>query len=199
MALSIPACLLAALAPTDRRAVRSPASLGGLAAGMAFPTTLALITALWSGPARTRVDRAVVGDRRRDLGARAACSRARCSSTSDWGSVFLVTLPLAVVALVHGLAARAGPRQRDDRPGRQPRRHPLDRCSSARWSSPSTSRRCPNKGTLAIGLGVDRARGGGRLRPPPAARRGTRSTTSTSPRAGSSGSRRAPASSSSAR
>ena len=28
--------------------------LGGLAAGMAFPTTLALITALWSGPARTR-------------------------------------------------------------------------------------------------------------------------------------------------
>ena len=27
---------------------------GGLAAGMAYPTTLALITALWSGPARTR-------------------------------------------------------------------------------------------------------------------------------------------------
>ena len=27
---------------------------GGLAAGMAFPTTLALITALWSGPERTK-------------------------------------------------------------------------------------------------------------------------------------------------
>ena len=28
--------------------------LGGLAAGMAYPTTLALITALWSGAGRTR-------------------------------------------------------------------------------------------------------------------------------------------------
>ena len=27
--------------------------VGGLSAGMAYPTTLALITALWSGPART--------------------------------------------------------------------------------------------------------------------------------------------------
>ena len=45
--------------------------LGGLSAGMAYPTTLALITALWSGPA-DQVDRVVVGDRRRDLRARAA-------------------------------------------------------------------------------------------------------------------------------
>ena len=28
--------------------------LGGVSAGMAYPTTLALITALWSGPARTK-------------------------------------------------------------------------------------------------------------------------------------------------
>ena len=28
--------------------------IGGLAAGMAYPTTLALITALWSGPAPTK-------------------------------------------------------------------------------------------------------------------------------------------------
>ena len=34
--------------------VRRRALLGGLAAGMAYPTTLALITALWSGPARTK-------------------------------------------------------------------------------------------------------------------------------------------------
>ncbi len=27
--------------------------VGGLSAGLAYPTTLALITALWSGPART--------------------------------------------------------------------------------------------------------------------------------------------------
>src|SRR3954454_21448033 len=39
MLLSIPACLLAAYAPSD-----------GVSAGMAYPTTVALITALWSGP-----------------------------------------------------------------------------------------------------------------------------------------------------
>src|SRR6185312_7602683 len=51
--LSIPACLLAALAPSDGVLVAARI-LGGVAAGMAYPTTLALITALWSGPARTR-------------------------------------------------------------------------------------------------------------------------------------------------
>ena len=53
MALSIPACLLAAWAPTDE-VLFAARVLGGLSAGMAFPTTLALITALWSGPARTK-------------------------------------------------------------------------------------------------------------------------------------------------
>ena len=43
MLLSIPACLLAAYAPSD-----------GVSAGMAYPTTVALITALWSGPGRTK-------------------------------------------------------------------------------------------------------------------------------------------------
>src|SRR3979409_2017366 len=51
--LSIPACLLAAFAPSDGVLVVARL-VGGLSAGMAFPTTLALITALWSGPARTR-------------------------------------------------------------------------------------------------------------------------------------------------
>jgi MFS family permease len=46
--LSIPACLLAAYAWSD--GVLFVARIfGGFAAGMAFPTTLALITALWSG------------------------------------------------------------------------------------------------------------------------------------------------------
>ena len=53
MALSIPACLLAAWAPTDE-VLFAARVLGGLSAGMAFPTTLALITALWSGPGRTK-------------------------------------------------------------------------------------------------------------------------------------------------
>ena len=51
--LAIPLSLLAALAPSD--VVLFIARVGGgLAAGMAYPTTLALITALWSGPARTK-------------------------------------------------------------------------------------------------------------------------------------------------
>ena len=53
-ALAIPMSVLAALAPSD--IVLALARIGGgFAAGMAYPTTLALITALWSpGPARTK-------------------------------------------------------------------------------------------------------------------------------------------------
>lgn len=50
--LAIPASLLAAYSPTVNILFVSRL-FGGLAAGMAFPTTLALVTALWSGPART--------------------------------------------------------------------------------------------------------------------------------------------------
>ena len=53
MALTIPADLAAAFAPSIG-VLFAARILGGLAAGMAYPTTLALITALWSGPARTR-------------------------------------------------------------------------------------------------------------------------------------------------
>jgi MFS transporter, DHA2 family, multidrug resistance protein len=52
-ALAIPASLIAAWAPSDGVLVFARI-LGGVAAGMAFPTTLALITALWSGAARTK-------------------------------------------------------------------------------------------------------------------------------------------------
>ena len=51
--LSIPAALLAAYAWTDEVLVVARI-FGGVAAGMAYPTTLALITALWSGPGRTK-------------------------------------------------------------------------------------------------------------------------------------------------
>src|SRR5512135_2357374 len=49
MILTIPADCLAAWAPTIG-VLFGARVLGGLAAGMAYPTTLALITALWSGP-----------------------------------------------------------------------------------------------------------------------------------------------------
>src|SRR4029434_6909252 len=53
MALSVRACLLAAYAPSDG-VLFAARVFGGISAGMAYPTTLALIAALWSGPGRTK-------------------------------------------------------------------------------------------------------------------------------------------------
>ena len=103
--LAIPFSLLAAYAPSD--SVLFVARLGGgLSAGMAFPTTLALITALWSGPARTKSIALWSGTG----GAIAALGPLFSGLLLEhfwWGSVFLITLPLAVVALV--LAVRLVP------------------------------------------------------------------------------------------
>jgi MFS family permease len=97
-ALSIPAALLAAYAPTDTILFVARV-LGGLSAGMAFPTTLALITALWSGPARTRSIAlwSAIGGAISSLGPLTA---GWLLGHFWWGSVFLITLPLAAVALV---------------------------------------------------------------------------------------------------
>jgi MFS transporter, DHA2 family, multidrug resistance protein len=97
-ALSIPAAVLAAYAPTDTILFVARV-LGGLSAGMAFPTTLALITALWSGPARTRSIAlwSAIGGAISSLGPLTA---GWLLGRFWWGSVFLITLPLAVVALV---------------------------------------------------------------------------------------------------
>ncbi len=97
MGLSIPASLLAGLAPTD--GVLFLARLfGGVAAGMAFPTTLALITALWAGDARTRAIAlwSAIGGAIAALG---PLISGALLEHFDWGSVFLVTVPLAVLAL----------------------------------------------------------------------------------------------------
>src|SRR5947208_9634174 len=99
--LSIPACILAAWAPTDEVLVFARI-VGGLSAGMAFPTTLALITALWSGQPRTRAIAlwSAIGGAISSLGPLTA---GWLLGHFWWGSVFLVTLPLAVVALVMAL------------------------------------------------------------------------------------------------
>ena len=96
--LSVPACLLAAYAPDDGVLVAARV-LGGVSAGMAYPTTLALITALWSGPARTKSIAlwSALGGAISSLGPIVA---GWLLEDFWWGSVFLVTLPLAVVALV---------------------------------------------------------------------------------------------------
>src|SRR5262245_44386990 len=96
MALSVPACLLAAFAPTDG-VLFAARVLGGLSAGMAYPTTLALIAALWTGPGRTRSIAlwSALGGAIASLGPVVAGA---LLEQFDWGSVFLVTLPLVVVA-----------------------------------------------------------------------------------------------------
>jgi MFS transporter, DHA2 family, multidrug resistance protein len=98
VALSIPACLLAAYAPSDIVLVGARI-LGGFSAGMAYPTTLALITALWSGPGRTKAIAlwSALGGGISALGPLIAGA---LLEKFYWGSVFLITLPLAVVALI---------------------------------------------------------------------------------------------------
>jgi EmrB/QacA subfamily drug resistance transporter len=101
MVLTVPADCLAAWAPSEDVLIVARI-LGGLAAGMAYPTTLALITALWSGPARTRSIAlwAATGGAISSLGP--LCSGVLLQHFW-WGSVFLLTLPLAVIALVMAL------------------------------------------------------------------------------------------------
>lgn len=101
LGLSIPACLLAAYAPTDE-VLFAARVLGGLSAGMAYPTTLALITALWSGPGRTKSIAlwSALGGGIAALGPLVAGA---LLTQFWWGSVFLITLPLVGVALAMAL------------------------------------------------------------------------------------------------
>jgi DHA2 family multidrug resistance protein-like MFS transporter len=97
MLITIPASLVAAFAPTDT-VLFGARVVGGLAAGMAYPTTLAMITALWSGPARTRSIAmwSALGGGVAMLGPLVS---GLLLESFAWGSVFVVTLPLAVLAL----------------------------------------------------------------------------------------------------
>jgi DHA2 family multidrug resistance protein-like MFS transporter len=96
-ALAIPISLIAAWAPSLGVLIAARL-LGGLAAGMAFPTTLALITALWSGPARTR-SIALWSALGGAISALGPLLSGALLQHFWWGSVFLITLPLAVLAL----------------------------------------------------------------------------------------------------
>ena len=97
MGLSIPVSIVAGFAPTDVVLFLARVA-GGLCAGMAYPTTLALVTALWSGQARTKAIALWSA-----LGGGFAALGPLVSGVLlehfDWGSVFLVTIPLAVIAL----------------------------------------------------------------------------------------------------
>ena len=94
--LAIPVSLLAAWAWSDD-VLFAARVLGGLCAGMAYPTTLALITALWSGPARTR-SIALWSALGGGLSALGPLLAGGLLEVFDWWSVFLVTAPFAAVA-----------------------------------------------------------------------------------------------------
>jgi EmrB/QacA subfamily drug resistance transporter len=95
--LSIPACITAAFAPSIEVLIVARI-VGGISAGMAYPTTLALIAALWTGPARTR-SIALWSALGGAIAALGPLVSGFLLTQFDWGSVFLVTLPLAAVAL----------------------------------------------------------------------------------------------------
>jgi EmrB/QacA subfamily drug resistance transporter len=151
MGLSIPASLLAGFAPSDG-VLFVARLLGGVAAGMAFPTTLALITALWSGPARTRSIAlwSAIGGAIASLG---PLLSGALLEQFDWGSVFLITLPLAALALF--MAWRYVPAHVNEAT------EPVDNLGGilsilliAALVLGINLAPVPGKGTLAIGLGL---------------------------------------------
>ena len=94
--LSAPACIVMAWAPSIYVLIGAR-FVGGLAAGMAYPTTLSLITALWKGPGRTKS----IALWSATGGAIAALGPLLAGIFLEhwwWGSVFLITLPLIAVA-----------------------------------------------------------------------------------------------------
>ncbi|QNG21162.1 MFS transporter [Rhodococcus triatomae] len=96
--LSVPASLAAGFAP-NIEVLFGARLVGGVAAGLAFPTTLALITALWSGAGRTRAIAlwSAIGGGISSLG---PLSAGVLLEYFAWGAVFLLTVPLALTALV---------------------------------------------------------------------------------------------------
>src|SRR5262245_4059575 len=99
--LAIPMSLLAAFAPSDEVLFCARVG-GGVAAGMAYPTTLALIAALWSGEGRTK-SIALWSALGGGIAALGPLVSGALLEAFSWESVFVVTIPLAVVALVAAL------------------------------------------------------------------------------------------------
>jgi len=95
---SIPIAFLAAYAPNPQVLVVARV-LGGVTGGLCYPTTLALIAALWGGPARTRSIAlwSAIGASIASLG---PLLSGILLDYFWWGSVFLVTVPIALAAFL---------------------------------------------------------------------------------------------------
>jgi len=101
LALSIPMALLAGFAPNTDVLVIARIG-GGIAAGMAFPTTLSIVVALFKGQLQTRAIALWTG---LGLGASALAPAIAGFLLEHfaWGSAFILTVPIAAVAFVLAL------------------------------------------------------------------------------------------------
>ena len=99
VALAIPAALICATA-SSMEVLIGGRLFGGFAAGMAYPTTLALIAALWGpGAARTRAIAlwAAIGGA---INASGPLISGLLLVNNPWNSIFYVVIPIAVIALI---------------------------------------------------------------------------------------------------
>ncbi|MCB0870039.1 MAG: MFS transporter [Solirubrobacterales bacterium] len=98
MVLTVLACFLSAFAPSVEFLILARV-FTGLAAGMAYPTTLSLITALWAdGPKRTGAIALWAG-----IGGMASVAGGVIAggvlAVSSWHVAFLLSLPIALIAI----------------------------------------------------------------------------------------------------
>ena len=95
--LGVPAAFMSALSPNIEMLALSRL-IGGFAAGMAYPTTLALITALWAGAPRTRAIAlwSAIGAA---MSASSTLLAGAVLMVLPWGYSFLIAVPFAVVAI----------------------------------------------------------------------------------------------------
>ncbi len=97
IAVSAVACPVMAWAPSVSVLIAAR-FVGGIGAGMAYPTTLSLITALWPDPVRTR-SIALWSASGGAIAALGPLAAGLLLAHFWWGSVFLITLPLVVVVV----------------------------------------------------------------------------------------------------
>lgn len=98
LTLGIPAAFMSFLS-TSIEMLAVSRLLGGIAAGMAYPTTLALITAIWSGTARTRAI-ALWSALGAGLSSLSPLMAGAILLVASWNWMFLIAVPFAVVAIV---------------------------------------------------------------------------------------------------
>ena len=122
VALAIPAALISGFAPTIQVLIIGRL-FGGFAAGMAYPTTLSLIAALWGAGPHAQFDRIMGGHRRCDLGVRPDALR-----LDPGGRHLALGLPDRHTggggSALYGAEVHPGAYQRRKGVGGQPRRHP---------------------------------------------------------------------------